>query len=308
MNAYKIGELPGSKAYIEEIADFWELEAIRREGDVISMRDILVAVSVGVDEELQSGIEADDDAISERLQDAWCELERRVSACAGCYPFSIDENGIRFTANWGDRQSTYIFMLLATRLNMKTRKVFAMIDGTKLFEELCATVATAYFGANAQSLVFGTAVAGGFTTKVADLVTKLGEGGGFKNPNPSHVTKNDDGIDVVVWRNFADKRRGKLIGFGQCKTGTEWRDEIHKLKPRDFCDNWFVESPLHAPIAMIFLCDTLNWYLSFHSDLRGYLVFNRFRIAEYTPVILGASISTQLKLWIDEALAFVKNS
>ena len=51
---------------------------------------------------------------------------------------------------------------------MKRNRVHGGVDGTLLFERLCANVAKNYFGGNGQSFVFGTAKPGNFETKVRD--------------------------------------------------------------------------------------------------------------------------------------------
>ncbi|MEL7221422.1 MAG: hypothetical protein AAGJ93_08900, partial [Bacteroidota bacterium] len=190
---------------------------------------------------------------------------------------------------------------------MNKDKVQGKVDGTELFEHICAHAIKNYVGNKAESFVFGTGEQGGFKSKVIDLIQKMGEGAGFANPNTNPPTKNDDGIDVVVWKEFSDNKPGKLIGFGQCKTGTTWRDKIHKLKPGDFCTNWFKESPLLLPVPIVFLTDTLNEDFNFISDQRGFLVFNRFRIIEYSVDHLPEDILSDIKKWVNAAIERIQN-
>jgi hypothetical protein len=185
---------------------------------------------------------------------------------------------------------------------MTNNKIQNNVDATLLFEELCAVVGVNYLGKNSDSCVFGTANPGNFEAKVNDLILKIGEGGAFKNTNNNPPTKNDDAVDIVVWKNFADQRIGKLLAFGQCKTGTSWHDEIHKLKPNVFCDNWFYNAPILPPLPVIFICDTLNEHSNFHSSQRGYLVINRFRILEHIENNLDNGIYARLKSWLDGAI------
>ena len=62
---------------------------------------------------------------------------------------------------------------------------------------------------------------GSFRDKIEDFVKKLGEGGGFREEAfKSGKHPQDDGVDIVVYRPFADGRVGQLLGLGQCKSGT----------------------------------------------------------------------------------------
>ena len=146
------------------------------------------------------------------------------------------------------RQLVYLYLLLATRLNMHDNRRHAEIDGASLFEKLCAGVARTYLGSRAESMVFGTASGtGGFRARVADLCRRLGEGGSARDAVSPSVR--DGKLDVVAWKPFADSWQGKLIIFGQCKTGTEYRDTLTQLQPDAFCAKWLREMPAIPPCA-----------------------------------------------------------
>ena len=258
--ALKFKEIPTSKNHLEEIADFWEIETIKHPGQFVSKRQILKSMSHGSDELDHRGIESVDDRILDRLDDAFSELCRRVTSTSFKYPFDFSQSGIRLKEE-GVEKDIYLFLLLATRFNMRNDKIQNDIDGTKIFERLSAEIAKVYFGERSKSCVFGTATGGNFESKVKNLVRKIGDGGGFKNPYNNPVTKNDDGVDVVVWIDFADGETGKLLAFGQCKTGTSWNQSVSALSIHNFCQTWFQKPPLphgFVPLPMLFLCDTLQ--------------------------------------------------
>ena len=300
--SYKIPALPSPKAYLEEKADFWEIQSILNSGQFISQMNITKSFAYGLDEMQHDGIESEEDTLEFNLESVYQELIDRRKSCYAGYPFEFGHASIKFNESREYKRDMYLYLLLCTRFNMNTQKMQNGIDATLLFEEICAEVARNHFGKNSECLIFGTATPGNFEAKIRDLAIKLGEGEGYKNPNQNYPTKNDDGIDVVVWKNFADFREGKLIGFAQCKTGTNWRDLIHKLKPRDFCDNWLVNNPVLSPIPMIFLCDTLHYEQNFITDQRGFLIFNRFRIMEYLPDRLDAGLYRKVQQWLQGAL------
>ena len=301
---YKIPALPGVKAYKEEKADFWEVQAIRCPGLFVSNIQISKVLARGLDEISNEGLEDENDELNSNLDDVLLELQNRPKYCSHGYPFTFNKFSIKLDENESDLKKVYLFLLLCTRFNMKTNKIHGRVDGTLLFERLCTHVAKNYFGSNSQSFVFGTAKPCNFETKVRDMISKIGEGNSFKNPNHNPPTKKDDSIDVVAWKEFSDARIGKLIAFGQCKTGTSnWREDKHKLKPRDFCTKWFQEEPVLPPLPLVFICDTMNENRNFWTDQQGYLIFNRFRILEYTVTDdLDESFMRDLNSWLDNAL------
>ena len=297
--SYKYPNLPSAQAHKEETADFWELQAICNPGIFISQTNISKIISKELDEISHDGIESDDDHLDEKLDDVHHELNNRIKYTGQKYPFEFGRYSIKIKEEDNIYKNIYLFLLLATRFNMLKKKKQNGIDGTLLFEKLCQSVVRNFFGKNSKSIVFGTAISGGFEDKVKNLISQLGEGDAFKNPNNNAPTKNDDSIDIVVWKEFADKKIGKLIGFGQCKTGTtSWRDDIHKLKPSDFCDRWFYNNPVLNPIPIVFITDTMNEDFNFYSSQQGFLIFNRFRILEYLPDNLPEIIINDINNWV----------
>jgi hypothetical protein len=251
---YRIPSLPSAEAYKEETADFWEVQAILNAGSFVSHIEISKIISKELDELIHEGVESEDDKLDASLEDVLLELQRRPKYTANKYPFDFSRYSIRLKEGQGLQKNVYLFLLLSCRFNMLKSKVHNGIDATMLFERLCAHVAKNYFGDNSDSFVFGTSVPGSFEAKVKDMISRIGEGESFKNPNNNLPTKNDDSIDIIAWKEFADKRMGKLIAFGQCKTGTSsWRDDKHKLKPRDFCNKWLYLEPIHSPVPLVFL-------------------------------------------------------
>ncbi len=301
--SYKIPTLPGNRAYTEEIADFWEIQAILKPTQKISSLEISRILSYELDEHMHDGIESEDDQVESKLLEVFNELCQRHTFTASNYPFIFTTSSIKLDDVDSFTKDVYLYLLLCTRFNMKKYKKQNNIDGTLLFEELCAIVASNYFGVGLDSsYIFGTANSGSFDEKVKTLIKKIGEGEAYKNPNRNRSTKNDDGVDVVVWKEFSDNRPSKLIAFGQCKTGTTWKDTVHKLKPRDFCDNWFTESPIIHPIPLIFLTDTLYENFNFATDTKGFLFFNRFRIMEHLQSNVPEEIKTKVQYWLEGAL------
>jgi len=301
--SYKIGEIPQLNSHLEEIADFWEIQAIRRCGTWVGAATIQSIIARSSDELSHEGIESDDDRISEKLESVFFELTRRNTATRNNYPFEASENAIRIPSKFDYAAVIYLFLILATRLNMKAHKIQGGIDGTELFEELCAQVLRSFLGQNAKSWVFGTANNEDvFRNKVEELIRRIGDGQGFMERS-RHGFKNDDGVDIVGWIDFADMRRGKLISFGQCKTGTSWRNGIVYSKLTGFCEKWMQSKPLPTffPFPALFLADTLFSNEDPFEHHQNTLTFNRFRIMEYIPEVLDDDLFDRISSWVQES-------
>jgi len=176
---------------------------------------------------------------------------------------------------------------------MSVERVQGGLNGAELFEEASCEVAKRYWGgandSRVNGLVFGTArfrtagpgqeLNGGvFESAVNQLCAALNEGRGYRNKYGGGHPQ-DDKLDVVVWREFSDRRPGKLIGFGQCKTGTHWGRELPRLNPATFCQRWFDTQPVAAPVKLCFLSDRVA-DLAYHGTEAGVL-FDRCRFLDY---------------------------
>lgn len=297
---------------IIRIADFTEMECMRLDSGSVSASDVSRAVCRIED------ADAEDD-VNQFVEDAFYELSNRARHCgdASSYPFALSSTGTKLMRKKASSPhcDVYTYLLLATQLNMKTEKVQGGQDATVVFEHLCSEVAERYWGgphAHVGSLVFGTgrdwddagtttSDVGVFRHAIEDLCKRVGEGHAFQNRNAGSLTAKDGKLDIVVWRDFADSRVGKLIGFGQCKTGTNWEADLMKLRPEGFCQKWLLSQPPVVPVRLYFVCDRVvdRWY---DRCVDGGLIFDRCRIVEYADK-LSASTAARIKKWTDAALA-----
>lgn len=304
---------PSPRPGVHEIADFAELsawqkdpasstaiaQAMGRFGETSYSHELSGEESDGNDEELPEEEES-----IHLTEQAYLEIERRREACGDGYPFILDQQGytirlLRDSLN--ERYAVYKYLLLATRLNMKDNRQYAGIDGTHLLEELAAEVAREYLGDRAESLVFGTASEGGsFSDRVDHLCQRIGEGDGFMNRGTIGPQERDGKLDVVAWKNFTDRQAGKLITFGQCKTGTDYKDTLTQLQPDSFCKKWMRSQPVVNPVRMFFISESLpddHWY-NISSDAG--ILFDRCRIIDFcdsvSPDVLG-----RIKDWTEAA-------
>ena len=101
----------------------------------------------------------------------------------------------------------------------------------------------------------------------------------------------------MVWKPFSDKNPGKLIGFGQCKTGTHWKKELTILQPDSFCKKWFQEQPTVNPLRLFFISESIlrnKWY---EHSTDGGILFDRCRIMDYLPINEPLPFLPKIKKW-----------
>ena len=304
---FRLPSLPSEKAEHHELADFAELLAWQN--GFTSAREIAAYLGRRDDNLDNVGCDDGEDETANELDGVMMELDRRAKACGRGYPFVLEHAGsvLRHTPDASEaRCDVYCYLLLATRLNMKSQSRHASLDGTHLLEELSAHVLRCYLGRErARSVVFGTAVKGGFSEKISQLCKDLGEGGQFKNPDTASVDENDGGLDAVGWIPFSDRSRCQLIVFGQCKTGTTWREHTTKLRPDDFTRLWMRDAPLFPPLRAFFIAEAANQGHWCRDAIRAGLFFDRCRLVDFCED-LPAFVLRKIRTWTSAAIATVQ--
>ena len=283
---YKLTDSPSPKAKVHELADYIEIECIRNKK--VSVIQMITALERGEDH-FHTGELPENDPLQGIINGVLNEIDKRRLFCGNRYPFKIinQNNTIGIDNNISKTiHDIYISLLFATRLDMKTHRKKNQIDGSLAFEELSEYVGRNYLGERSESYLFGTASGEkNFENKINHLTKKLLEGEGFYSPDEKPtVYKKDGGLDVVIWKPFSDQKYGKLIGFGQCKTGTNWENHLTILNPDAFCDTWFKKSPSVKPVNFFFVSESLsrnNWY---EQTRRGGILFDRCRIMDYLSI------------------------
>lgn len=285
----------------EEWADYAEYIALQK-GKVSAM-SLVKAPLLASDELDVLGVDDDTDYFKQKSEETISEIVRRRTICNELYPFSIDEstNLISYTPGHELGDIVYRYLLLATRNNMKNSRVYANIDGALLFERLCASVAKNYFGEFAEVEVMGTSKsnAGNFRDTLQNLTIKMREGGSIRlHPD---LKPQDDKLDIVVWKGFSDNKTSQLIAFGQCKTGTSWRDHLSELQSDVFCKKWFTIQPVHTPLRLFFCAQYFPRDLWEGEVYSAGLLFDRFRIIDYLPDVIEDDLLEEMSIWTDAA-------
>ena len=301
---FKLPALPSAKANIQELADYAELVAW--EQGSVSQREIVAYLGRVDDNDSDIGCNDDEDENTELLDDVMLELDRRLIECRGGYPFDLLSEGtlLKFLSKKsGSLQSTvYRYLLLSTRLDMSANNVHRGIDGCHLLELLAVHVLKVYLGKRAKACVFGTSAKGNFEARVSRLCADLREGVRFRNPDNIPPRAKDDKLDAVAWIPFRDGLPGQLIVFGQCKTGTNWGDDVSQLQPIDFINKW-IEFPFLVPPVRAFCvsesADRQTWR---GTSLSTGILFDRCRMVDLCK---GFNFS-ETKKWTEAAKKSVK--
>ena len=291
---------PSARPPEHELADYAEL--VYWEQGSTSM-NALSADLGRLDENDYSGGVPEEEKIPQVVGEAYHEIERRKEACRDGYPFVIGEHGYTLHASQkagNHKHIIYKYLLLATRLNMSNNREHASIDGTLLLEELASEAARDYLGARAESIVFGTAAGSDFQGKINDLCKRINDGVRFYNRSGSSTNKQDGKLDVVAWKHFADRLPGKLIAFGQCKTGTHYKDTLTQLRPDVFCRNWLFSPPALTPVRMFFVAEAISRLDWGSVSSEAGLLFDRCRIVDFCDGI-SEDVLEKVKVWTEAA-------
>ena len=293
---------PPAFAPEHELADFAELTCWQQGGTSATA----LSRSLGrlAENDYSDGVpdEKEEKEADGRVEGAYEEVKRRQEACRDGYPFEIARDGHTLRVVRGPGKAAhaiYKYLLLSTRLNMVSSRRHADIDGTLLLESLSAQIAKGYFGERAESLVFGTAASGdSFPEKVDNLCHRLGEGGGFTNRPLAGANVRDGKLDIVTWKPFTDHLPGKLIGFGQCKTGTNYNDELAVLQPGAFEKKWLLSHLVAPPVRMFFVSEALPtiWEKRVEVSIDAGLLFDRCRIIDYCDGV-DATTMANVRQW-----------
>jgi hypothetical protein len=179
--------------------------------------------------------------------------------------------------------------------------------GSGLFEDVSAVAARSYFGgirSGATTYAFGfprRLGKAGFMAALNELCLKMGEGGGART-RPTSSNQKDAKLDLVVWIPMPDGQVGKLVAFGQCATGSNWRAKVSELQSGPWCQKWLLNHPPVTPLRMFFLPQSVphtSW--EEHSHDAG-IIFDRCRIASHASR-LDTDLRRRVTAWSRHALA-----
>lgn len=161
------------------------------------------------------------------------EIGRRKSLLGGCYPFDVaGGNTIRYSPS---KTLVYEFCLAISGAPSLSSGKFAKLPVE--FEQLVCDALVCFLGPGAKVLRTGwpPSRCGGRSIHFKNIVAKLNKRTGEWqwNPEPgmpdNPTTVKDQGLDVVAWKEIADKRGGKLFLLCQCACGDNFNTKFYDL-------------------------------------------------------------------------------
>jgi hypothetical protein len=247
--------------------------------------------------------------VEAKAHQVFAELEARQIVMARTYPFEVAPGRLRVRGCWQEC-TAYTFCLCLSYLRTEADPPPTPLaeQAAKLFERL-ATVAAKNF-VNGEARRFGfpreaqDEMPPGFEEAVHKLCEVLGEGQGFNVLAPGPTPKNKDGhLDVVAWRDFPDGAPGKLVLFGSCASGGNWRRKLTELNPGAFCRKWIAGlcSPILKTMFIPYRIGTgnLDWR---DRVCDAGIIFERCRIAYWADQDPSAWDSAAHQEWVAKAL------
>lgn len=278
---YKIPNIPLPTASVPELVDYMEVCCLK-DGYVYSTTQVLSDMGILSDPSEEYELIENESIVDSMMN----EVESRIFHTDSRYPFEQNDSSISKPAVQSYVFLIYEFLLLVTRKSLSGKgRIVDGIDGTALFERLCALVVGNYFGNIKNAFVFGTGSmeTHSFEEKMNDFLQRIQEPGHrFISPTHALGMEKDGKVDVVVCIPFADNLEGRFIALGQCKAGTSWREQISSLSIKTFVD--YIQPPLRfTPVALFMVAESFydNWE-NLQSACGGVL-FDRERIIQYLP-------------------------
>jgi hypothetical protein len=241
------------------------------------------------------------EAVDEKCAEVFTELRERTYSAGDSYPFEVEGSVVRLRSRAEDFPA-YIFCLCLSSLRTvqaKGEQVFPR----RLFEDLACIAVRNYIGG--KSVRFASPrveLPHHFGKAVAALCLRIGEGEGYRKQPPPR--SQDRTLDVVAWKHFPDALPGKLIVFGQCASGANWRGKVAELQPRVFCDHWMNDPPVSFVLKAFFIPHRIP---SNHRKLvsrEAGIVFDRCRLAFWVHQDKrGLKNRAELTRWSRKAIA-----
>lgn len=279
------------------LADWVELKALAS-ADLNASHGDLVAIltSLAPTDETPSSTEDEQAAVEDLATQAFDEMFGRQAAAGDAYPFTV-ENGVLRAKQDYRRRLPYLYCLMLSFFGYeRTKKELKAC--ARLFEELARDAAVNYV--QGSGIRFGwprTDIPRGFRKAVDYLCTEIGEG---KESRPLDLPGAKDGsLDIVVWRDFPDRLPGRIMLFGQCACGNDWKDKTTELRADGFGPKYMLEPIATWIVPAFFIPHRFEGARWKSITIDAGIVFDRCRVASYAG--LDKERPDQAK-WVDRML------
>lgn len=283
-------ELPHDISDALQLADWLELQALVANDQNSSINDLVTPLRIA------SGNTPPD----ETRMAVFSELEQRVRMADRAYPFRLSRGVLQTKPN-RRRYAAYLFCLGLSHFGWKQTKN-APINPWFLFEDLACIAAKQYLGGDV--LLFGSRSLGNarsFKSAIDKLCLQLGEGEGFRGQRT--FSQKDDKVDLVAWRHFSDQKPSKIVMFGQCAAGGNWKEKTRELQPRAFWDNWLAQAPVSQLVRSFYIPHRIPMDQWDQYARNAGVLFDRCRVAYWAYRDNAAVVANHsYYLWFTEIL------
>lgn len=210
------------------------------------------------------------------------EIARRSTLLGAAYPFGLDGNRITYKPS---KTLVYEFCLAVSNSPSIVSKPYDALPPS--FERLCRDLICSYWGPDSTAYRSGWPPEPDRDANFKSVADKLAPTTGewCWNPRPGlpedprHQDLKDLGIDFVVWRGRIDKRKGVLMGLGQCACGNDWPNKFDELSLSGIGD-WFRDLSVAAPVRLFCVPHHIAneaWFDE--ANRKAGLTFDRARLA-----------------------------
>ena len=266
------------------------------------------------------------------------EVEYRTEVLGSDYPFVIETAGNGWRVLPADEPSDdqcavarccYVFCLLVSALRDKrihgSRTIELKQFMERLFQDVAVDAAAAIVCGDGISFGWPRLQGTGFRAALDGACDRLGLGTPLPRlPAWSSGQEKDAGIDVIAWREFRDRRPGKLVMLGQVASGLDWPKKSVKNDTYRFFA-WFSIRPTAHFVPAIFIpfpqhheCyprsgvpfDDAAFGEAWHREQYLGLVVDRMRIVEVAAARLADSggVLQTLRDWVHGALDLARSA
>ena len=297
-----------SKIYL--YADYFELVSLFNKDTIISVSEMLDRLKdegILKQEKIIENQAETNDNNEVFVREIFNLLAQRHISFGNDYPFVCVDESLCLLNNLNDKQKIYIFLLLASNLNL-----FGdfQSDLTNEFELLSQEALKNYLPDYAiiKNFSKNTEFSGYICDKIKQLAKIMNLHTNEKYLKTISAKGSQDlGLDIVGWLPFDDNIGNYISVFGQCACGKEWNKKLNETRRYNNFLNSYLSEITHSlfiPYSLINYNDSS--FYEHHEFGESVLLFERKRIL---TLINDYSFHNTLntKELIEKCIAFEEN-
>ncbi|MDR1897316.1 MAG: hypothetical protein LBR10_11060 [Prevotellaceae bacterium] len=263
-------------------ADYFELVSLFNKDNIISVSEMLDRLKdegiIKQEKIIEHQAEKnDDDEIF--VREVFNLLEQRNISFGNDYPFIYSDERLSLKSDINNRQKVYIFLLLASNLNLfkdfqsDLTTEFELISQKALENYLPDYAVIKGFGKNSE-----------FTGYICDKIRQLAKIMNLRTNEEylktiSSKGTQDLGLDIVGWLPFNDNIGNYISVFCQCACGKDWNKKLNETRRYNKFLNSYLSNITHSlfiPYSLINYNDSV--FFEHHEFGEPVLLFERKRI------------------------------